>query len=188
MQVAAIMAVSLLLLGFNPRLGIIPTDYKILLVLLGIIIIATLSPPIFNRLLALGFRLFKKRRAPAELHVNGKAVIRAFSLYAIGTFIQGLSGFFIVRALAPQAGLHDLIFIIGAFNLAGVIGIIAIFAPSGLGVREGVLLLLLSLIMPKELALVVVVASRLWSALVDVLFYLLSELFYRIKPTGEIHA
>jgi uncharacterized membrane protein YbhN (UPF0104 family) len=61
---------------------------------------------------------------------------------------------------------------------------IAVFAPSGLGVRDGIQLVLLSLIFPNEIALAITIFSRLWSAAVDVLFYLVAELTYRLKIRG----
>ena len=53
--------------------------------------------------------------------------------------------------------------------LAGAIGILSLFAPSGLGVREAIQLLLLPRVIPAEIALVVTVAARIWSIAVDAL-------------------
>lgn len=53
---------------------------------------------------------------------------------------------------------------------------LAIFAPSGIGVREGIQLVLFSLIMPKELALAVTIITRLWSVGMDFVFFGLSRL------------
>lgn len=67
----------------------------------------------------------------------------------------------------------------GAFNLAGAIGMLAIAVPSGLGVRDGIQLILLGVIMPPEIALAITVAARLWSLLIDVLFFVIAAVLHR---------
>lgn len=62
-------------------------------------------------------------------------------------------------------------FVMGASSLAGAVSMLAVFAPGGIGVREGVQIALLSVVMPTEFALVVAVATRLHSVLVDLAFY-----------------
>jgi uncharacterized membrane protein YbhN (UPF0104 family) len=80
-----------------------------------------------------------------------------------------------------------MLFVMGADTLAGAIGMIVIFAPSGIGVREGIQLTLLSLIMPKELALIITVVTRLWNVLVDLLFFALGALFdKKLKISQEL--
>ena len=182
MQIIALMAVSMLLLGFDPRLDVIAPQVKILMAALGIVLLFFLSPPVFNRLLHAVHMLIKREAPGAELRINGRAVLRSFTLYAIGAFIAGLSYFFLTRALAAQTSWHDFLFIVGAFNLAGALGMVAVFAPSGIGVRDGIQLVLLSLIMPKEIALIITIFSRLWSAIIDVIFYALAELAFRRRP------
>jgi len=46
--------------------------------------------------------------------------------------------------------------------MAGVAGLLAIFAPAGLGVREGVLMIILPGVIGTEAAIVVSLASRIW--------------------------
>lgn len=179
MQVVAIMVVSLLLLGFDHRSSVIPSEYKVLSIIFASLLLLMLYPAIFNRLLRFAYLALKKKDPHVELLINEKAVLRAFILYAIGGFIQGISEFFITRAIFPSLSWQDFLFVVGAFNLAGALGIAALFAPSGLGVRDGVVLVLLSAIMPKEVALAVTVTSRVWAALTDVLFLGLTSIAYR---------
>lgn len=180
MQVAAIMLVALLLLGFDPRLNVIPQIYKILMVILAGLILLTLVPAVFNRLVKLVFTVLRSGGVDSELLINEKAALRAFGLYVVGSFILGLSEFFISRTIVPGLSWHDFWFIVGAFNLAGALGMVAIGVPSGLGVRDGVLVLLLSAIVPKEIALAITVTSRLWSAVSDVLLFGLASLIRRL--------
>lgn len=182
MQIIAISSVSLLILGFDSRLNVISSQVKIVMGIIGLALLIVLSPKVFNRLIRSAYKLIRRQEAHEELSTNGRTVVRAFILYAIGAFITGTSYFFFTRAIVPTIGWHEYFYIIGTFNLAGAIGMAALFVPSGLGVREGVQLVLLSSIMPKEMALIVTVASRLWSAAVDVLFYGIAASWRRFKP------
>ncbi|MGH7195561.1 MAG: lysylphosphatidylglycerol synthase domain-containing protein [Candidatus Saccharimonadales bacterium] len=185
MQVVAVLVVAMALLGFDPRLSIIPLQYKILMIIVAAVLLAALTPPIFNRIVRLAFFVAKKKQPSSELKVNQKAVARAFLLYAIASFILGTSEFFISRTIVPGLPWREFLFIVGSFNLAGALGILAIGLPSGLGVREGILLVLLSLILPKELALAITITSRLWSALADVLFFLTAAGLKRVKTVSR---
>jgi uncharacterized membrane protein YbhN (UPF0104 family) len=58
---------------------------------------------------------------------------------------------------------------IGAYTLAGIAGTAAIFVPSGIGVREGVIVGLLSSVMAPEEALLAAVTARAVSVVADLL-------------------
>ncbi|MDH3627001.1 MAG: flippase-like domain-containing protein [Acidobacteriota bacterium] len=87
-----------------------------------------------------------------------------WTTWAIGfsCFVSGLSG--IDQGMAT--GL--------AFPLAGTLGIIAIFAPGGLGIREGILTAYLKLAgLPLPEATTIAVASRLWFLVGESAFFVL---------------
>jgi len=185
MQIIAVMVVSMLLLGFDPRLDVIPPLYKGLMVVCALCLLVILTPAIFNRIIAVAFRLLRGKSVHAELLINGRSVIRSFFLYAAGSFILGLAEFFITRTIDPSIPWHDFWFIVGAFNIAGALGMLAIGVPSGLGVRDGAILLLLSAIMPKEIALAVTVTSRLWIAFADVVFFAVATTIHKFAVHTE---
>jgi uncharacterized membrane protein YbhN (UPF0104 family) len=64
---------------------------------------------------------------------------------------------------------HDIAFYAGAFAVAWLAGLVAIYAPGGIGVREAVLVALLSGRIGAADALVIAAASRLIFILVDAL-------------------
>ena len=73
-----------------------------------------------------------------------------------------------------------------AFAAAYVVGYIAIFAPAGAGIREGVLVVLLQPIMAREAALVLAVIARLWTTAVELIpAALLAAGWRRTQETGE---
>jgi uncharacterized membrane protein YbhN (UPF0104 family) len=55
----------------------------------------------------------------------------------------------------------------GALALASTLGVLAVFAPGGLGVREGVLVYLLSHIMPEGVSVVLSILTRLWMTVIE---------------------
>ena len=65
-------------------------------------------------------------------------------------------------------------------------GILAIFAPSGLGVREGIIVAGLMLIMPEGEAMIISVVSRLWQTIPELLLVVLAFLYSRIRKMTKI--
>jgi len=61
-----------------------------------------------------------------------------------------------------------ILFLTGALAISSTLGLIAIFAPSGLGVREGVLVYLLSFMMATPVAVIISILTRLWMTLIEI--------------------
>lgn len=182
-QIIATMAIALIILGLDPRLDVISWQLKVAMILIGIGITLALYPPLFNALVRYGYKLVRRKEAYDELSVNGKAVYQSFALYIAGAFLSGSSYYFLATAISPDVTPDMYWFVVGTLSLSGALGMATPLVPSGLGVRDGVQLVLLSVIMPKEIALVITIASRLWSAVVDVLFYLSAETVARLKKS-----
>jgi uncharacterized membrane protein YbhN (UPF0104 family) len=174
-QVAALTFVSFLLLGFDKRFDVLSGGAKGLLLLLGVAVLVVLIPAVFNRLFKLAFRILRRGTPHSDLHINERAVSRAFILYAIGGFLSGGSCFLIAKAAMPDLGWNTYLYVVGSFSLATVAGMAAPFAPSGLGIRDGIQLVLLTAIMPKEIALVATVFIRLWTVVADVIFFAIAR-------------
>ncbi len=141
-----------------------------MIALFAICIIAV-WPPLFNRLVSTAYRLLRRQTMLKENLASNKTVLQGVILYIIGAFLSGTALFFIAKAVYPALSYADIFYVMGVSNLAGALGMLAIFAPSGLGVREGILLTLLGLIMPVEYALAITVVSRLWDVAMDGIFF-----------------
>jgi hypothetical protein len=96
------------------------------------------------------------------------ATIRATLLYVPVWLVLGASFWFCAHGLVG-APAEDLAFYMGAFSIAWLAGLVAIYAPGGIGVREAVLVAFLGGRIGAADALVVAAASRLILILVDVL-------------------
>jgi hypothetical protein len=62
----------------------------------------------------------------------------------------------------------------GAYAFSLNIGFLAIFTPGGIGVREGVLVFLLSSIFPLPVSTLISLLSRLWMTLGEVLCFFIA--------------
>jgi len=171
LQILVTMVVSSTLLIFDRRLDVIDVRIKIAMAIVIILGVVAATPPVFNRLMAIIYRVVRKKTFPVEHQASSRAMIKAALLYVIGVAFYGTSLFFTAKAIYPGLAYNDAFFIIGGASLASAAGMLVIFAPSGIGVRESIQLVMFSLIMPREVALVVVVFSRLMSVLLDFAFF-----------------
>lgn len=96
------------------------------------------------------------------------ATVRATLLYLPIWLLLGGSFWLCARGLVAVPA-RDLALYVGAFAVAWLAGLLAVYAPGGLGVREAVLVALLSSRLGSADALVVAATSRLILILVDVL-------------------
>jgi uncharacterized membrane protein YbhN (UPF0104 family) len=111
----------------------------------------------------------RTRSAATKLSRNLSAAALAAPLYAAVWVIVG-SAFWLTASAILSVPVRQLPFYIGAFAAAWIVGVVAIYAPGGLGVREGVLVGLLHSRLGSADALVVAAASRLMLTVVDILF------------------
>jgi len=86
--------------------------------------------------------------------------------YCVPWLISGGAFYLFVTALAPL-GLRLLPDMAAVVGLAGVLGLVSVFAPAGLGVREAVLTALLSVYFSLPVGVAIALAFRLATTLVD---------------------
>jgi glycosyltransferase 2 family protein len=131
-------------------------------------------------LLLIAFERPSRSRRPALF-----AAIRATILYVPVWLLLGASFWLCARGLLG-APTEDLTFYIGAFAVAWLAGLVAVYAPGGLGVREAVLVALLSSRIGAANALVVAAASRLILILADVLLAGIATAAMRRGPRRQL--
>lgn len=90
-------------------------------------------------------------------------------LYLAAHALAGAGLYFALQDILPQAG-PNLPYVISLVAAANVAGILAIFAPAGLGVREAVLVAGLSPYLPVTEALSLAAALRVLTLLADLIF------------------
>lgn len=172
LQVLVFIALSLVLLLADNRLAEFRNQYALLLSVAIIGCIIAILPPVFNAVISFVYKLLKRKLLPKEDLASPKTIMRGVGLFVISSLINGASLFLVAKSIDPSIGTDDLLYVMGAGNLAAAIGMLAVFAPSGVGVREGIQLLLLSIIINPTYALIVVVMSRAVEVVGDIIFFL----------------
>jgi uncharacterized membrane protein YbhN (UPF0104 family) len=119
--------------------------------------------PAANRLLA------RFGREPLEGLLSGREVLVFAAWYALALTVLGFGVWWCVHALVgAQAG--GPLFVGAGFLLSFVVSMLAFIFPSGLGVREGVLALVLAKDLPGEVAIAAAAAVRLALTFAEVSF------------------
>lgn len=135
-----------------------------------------LAPPVFQAVLALWFRLARTEK-PEGVR-SGNAI--EWLALGLGTWVAYSGAFFLLVAslgldarLVPSAS---------AFAAAYVLGYVMVFAPAGLGVREGFLVALMAPQVGAGVAGAVAVIARLWTTVIEVVP---SGVFWARRVVGQ---
>lgn len=152
-------------------------DYAWAVVIFVIVFFVCINPKIINFFLRFIGKIFKK--ADMEIPFGYLQMIKIVLLFIVNWVIVG-TGFYMLACSIYPLDISCLLYVGGVFGLAAIIGIISIFAPSGIGVREGILVLGLTLVMPEEYAVIVGIVSRLWATVAELILILFSFLFNKI--------
>lgn len=131
-----------------------------------IAIFTLLHPKFFYPVSNKALTFFNRKPLQSDLLLTFPQLLGVTVMYALGHFMNGLAFFLMVKSISPVMNASVFIFV-GSFVLAGVIGVVSLFAPSGLGVREGVMAGLLSMFFPMEEALLYSLMSRIYTTLAD---------------------
>jgi len=123
---------------------------------------------VFKLMLAPLVKRALKRDVPDEYFLSTPATVSYQLGYVGPRLMNGLGYVFVVASVtdvAPDAWLP----LAAAYMLAGAAGLLAVFVPSGLGVREAVIVLFASQYMPLGTAIITSLLARLLSTLADAL-------------------
>jgi len=118
-------------------------------------------------------------RTPLFLTVSYSDILLVLGICVLSWVVGGIGFYLFVDSLFPISSKHFL-FLTGALAISSTLGLVALFAPSGLGVREGVLVYLLSSMMPSSVAVILSVLTRLWMTFIEMgmigMVYLVDQL------------
>ncbi|CAN7150260.1 lysylphosphatidylglycerol synthase domain-containing protein [Knoellia sp. LjRoot47] len=131
------------------------------------VLLLLLWPRLLNWGIATLLRLL--RRDPLEHSLTAPAIALTSMWFVLAWLSAGLSILALAHAMAPATPVRDLVVTsVCGFALASAIGMFSVFVPAGVGVRDGVLALLLGALMPFSAAIAVVVVSRFFTVVADV--------------------
>lgn len=122
-----------------------------------------LAPPVFQAALSLWFRVARSEKPEG---VTSSDAIEWLAL-GLGTWVA-YSGAFFLLVIGLGLDAH-LLPAASAFAAAYVLGYVMVFAPAGLGVREGFLVVLMAPQVGAGVAGAVAVIARLWTTVIEVI-------------------
>jgi uncharacterized membrane protein YbhN (UPF0104 family) len=129
----------------------------------GLLLTVLLHPRVFNWLARFVFKPFGGRIPPP---LPWRTMLALLVYYAFTWVIGGAALFFLVR------------------SVGGIVAVVVVFAPSGVGVREGAMYKLIEVIAPSGAALGTVVLNRVAITVVEAALLVGGLLVFRLLP-GE---
>lgn len=163
-----------------PELGQVQ---RVALIGFSLLSIAVLHPRIFNSWAGFVFRRLGQRYIHLEIH--WRTLLGIWAMY-VGSWILMCAGvaLFIRGVIEVEPG--GTMFIGSSYAVAWLAGNFAMISPAGMGIREGVLGLLLAQWMPDGPAFALAIGVRLWLLLLEVGWVSVGEFLPRPEPAPEI--
>jgi len=166
------------------EVSIFHQDYvRALLFVFVFLLLIIIHPSILSFVVNKVLRIFKKDQIPRENFLSYRTGFGIIASYSFSSILYSLSFLFLLKSFFNLSG-ENAILVLGSFILANIIGEVAIFAPVGLGVREGVLVGLLQLFIPLPIAILSSLLSRIWFVLID-LFLLICNVGMGLKTRSS---
>lgn len=167
LQVASLVPATAILLaatGFgvfssNPDSALLP-----LLLLVPLCLVA--FGPGLRIVLSFATRRILKREASADQLLPTSRALAYAAAFIVPRVLNGV-GFVLVAVSVTDVAADDWLPLGAAYVFGGAIGILAIFVPSGLGVRESVTVLFAKEFMPTSQAIIAALVARLLSVVGD---------------------
>ena len=137
------------------------------LLVFAAIVALLLHPRIFQPVAARVLRRFGCERVPP---VPARTMLLLLSYYCFTWLIGGCGLYFLLRSLGGHPALATIPFLGGVSAVGAIVAVLAVFAPSGLGVREGSMYgLLLAVTSSEGVALGTTLLNRVAITLVEIL-------------------
>lgn len=166
--------IAALFLGSDVYSGILSRNPVLMTILIAFfigVLALIFYPKLLERIINFGLRILKKDEILLDL--SSKNIFLYILSYSLAWFSFGLAFTIFIKAFTPASlGIYP--GLTGAFAFSFNIGFLALFAPGGIGVREGVLVLLLESYFPAPVAILISILSRLWISVVELLCFLIA--------------
>lgn len=148
------------------------------LMFVGVLIALAILPFIINKLAILALSILKKPKETFEVSY-GKFIIYVF-MQLVNWIVMG-TAFILFINIFTELSIFDNPTALFILPISWTLGLLAIFAPGGIGVREGIMTMYLSMFINPGLAAVIPWIYRIWLTVFELL---LAGIFYLFK--GDI--
>ena len=148
----------------------------------GVLVVFLLYPPVFA---AVAGRLLRPFGASEVTPLPARTAFELLGFYALTWPLGGAALFFMLRSVGGDPSLSSIPFLGGVSAVGAIVAVLAIFAPSGLGVREASMYGLLLAVVGEAVALGAIVINRLAITLVEAALLLVGLLLLRRRPESR---
>ena len=124
-------------------------------------------------------RVSRRTTEPISVH----SFAAASAVITVSLLLSGLSAYFLLASIGE--GLAPMWYVVGAFALSWITGLLTPGAPGGLGVRESVLIVLLGSYLSASAALAIALLHRLITTLVDLAAGLFGYLWFVVEARSK---
>jgi hypothetical protein len=145
----------------------------------GLLVAVLLYPPIFR---AVASRLLRPFGAQDVPPLPARTALGLLGFYALTWPLGGLALFFLLRSVGGDPAVSSIPYLGGASAVGAIVAVLAIFAPSGLGVREASMYGLLLAVVAEGVALGATVLNRLAITIVEAALLLVGVILIRRSP------
>ena len=114
----------------------------------------------------LNYILARFKRGKLQYYPSWKQNLLVLLLYISYWAIYGVSFYLFILSFGQNIRFAD---VVGVYPAASIVGYLALFVPSGLGIREGVVTALLSPYLPLPIATLIGLTSRLWFTAAEII-------------------
>lgn len=136
------------------------------LIAFGVVTATLLHPRVFT---ALARALFRRFDAPEPPRLPYRSLVGLLGYYGFTWLVGGTALYLLLRSLDADPGLSAVPYLGGAAAVGAIVAVLAVFAPSGLGVREASMYGLMVVIVPSSAALGATVLNRFAITVVEAL-------------------
>jgi hypothetical protein len=144
----------------------------------GVVVALLLYPRVFHALATRFLRRFGYRELPP---LRASTLLGLLVFYA-GTWVIGGTGLWLLlRSVDAHPAVSTIVFLGGVSAVGAIVAVLAFFAPSGLGAREGSMYGLMLAVTASGAALSATILNRVAITLVEVLLFLFGALVLRRK-------
>ena len=112
-------------------------------------------------------KFFKREVQPIK--IEKWLILYIQFLYLVAWIPPGIGAYFLAKGIGLAVASSDMFALISSMSVSWIIGYIAIFTPGGLGVREGIMFLMLKQFSNVKTALFLPLATRLIYIIVELL-------------------
>ena len=144
----------------------------------GVLVAFLLYPPVFA---AVARRLLKPFGAEEVTPIPARTAFELLAFYALTWPLGGAGLFFLLRAVGGDPSFSSIPFLGGTAAVGAIVAVLAIFAPSGLGVREASMYGLMLAVVGEAVALGATVLNRLAITLVEAALLLAGALMVKLR-------